>query len=444
VTDQPDESHPMRDRVDKAISWFTQTDEPDTRTVDERDETPSEARASEVGSAGPRPDVRADERENLAEERAGRSDEPAPMAEAGATGATHEGAPMADETAARTDVGTPPAEGAAVRDERGPIGEPDTRRREEALPAAEDRNLAPERSERVAEENVTPAAAAAVPAAAEGDRAEPAAADERARAHEHERPASWAEVHPNARNMPPEGAIDSEAETAGSRRSLYRDEAPTVAMPAAAAAAAAAGAGVAAAHGEATGPVDAQEAARRRREERAARDRQLGKVIAAPEDSDEPAVTRHTTPTTYRGLPSFGFFVFRLIVAAVLGIRAWQHVTHLSATRATWEATIMPRPDIVAWTQIGLEVVIAIMLVFGLGTRLAGLLLLILSIVSLVFVQWGAVNPFQQGANDFIGVVDVLLTGAGLLFATVGGGRLAIDGAIHSARIQRKNDKLFA
>jgi len=28
VTNQPDESHPLRDRVDEAISWFTQTDEP--------------------------------------------------------------------------------------------------------------------------------------------------------------------------------------------------------------------------------------------------------------------------------------------------------------------------------------------------------------------------------------------------------------------------------
>ena len=28
MTNQPEESHPLRDRVDEAISWFTQTDEP--------------------------------------------------------------------------------------------------------------------------------------------------------------------------------------------------------------------------------------------------------------------------------------------------------------------------------------------------------------------------------------------------------------------------------
>jgi len=59
-------------------------------------------------------------------------------------------------------------------------------------------------------------------------------------------------------------------------------------------------------------------------------------------------------------------------------------------------------------------------------------------------VQWGVVSPFQPGAADFIGVVDVMLAGAGGLFATVGGGSIAFDGAIHTGHIRRKNDKLFA
>ena len=87
---------------------------------------------------------------------------------------------------------------------------------------------------------------------------------------------------------------------------------------------------------------------------------------------------------------------------------------------------------------------VAVMLVLGLGTRIAGLLLLILAIAQLAFVQWGVVSPFQPGAADFIGAVDVMLAGAGVLFATVGGGRIAFDGAIHTGHIGRKNDKLFA
>ncbi len=189
--------------------------------------------------------------------------------------------------------------------------------------------------------------------------------------------------------------------------------------------------------------LDAQEAARLRREERAARDRQLGKVIASQED-DEPPVTPFTTPSTYKGLPSFGFFLFRLIIAAVVGIRAWQHITHLTATRMMWEATVLQSPATIASVQIGLEIAIAVMLVLGLGTRIAGILLVVLSLVQLFFVQWGAVNPFQPNATDFIGVVDVLLVGVGLLLATVGGGRAAIDGAIHTANLKRKNSKIFA
>jgi len=167
-------------------------------------------------------------------------------------------------------------------------------------------------------------------------------------------------------------------------------------------------------------------------------------VIAAPDDADEPLVTKFTTPSTYKGLPSLGVLLFRLVIAAVVGIRAWQHITHLSATRDMWAATIVPSPGIIAYTQIGLEIAIAVMLVIGLGTRIAGLLLLVLAIAQLAFVQWGVVSPFQPGAADFIGVVDVMLAGAGVLFATVGGGRIAFDGPIHSSRTHRKNDRLYS
>jgi uncharacterized membrane protein YphA (DoxX/SURF4 family) len=291
-------------------------------------------------------------------------------------------------------------------------------------------DVAPERVS--AADDFVPAHAAEEPAVIE--RVESSDVDEPTRINPIEPPSSWAEVHPEAKHLP----VD-EAEAAAAQRSLFRDEAPTVALPVGAVAAAAAVPLV-----EQTAVLDAQEAARVRREERAARDRQLGKVIAVPDDADEPLVTKFTTPSTYRGLPSLGVLLFRLVIAAVVGIRAWQHITHLSATRDMWAATIVPSPGIVAWTQIGLEIAIAVMLVIGLGTRIAGLLLLLLAIAQLAFVQWGVVSPFQPGAVDFIGVVDVMLAGAGVLFATLGGGRIAFDGAIHTGHIGRKNDKLFA
>jgi len=451
VTNQPDESHPLRDRVDEAISWFTQTDEP------------AEPAAAPV----------TEERTPVAEERT-QTVEPVTdvTPDAGVPDATpdtpvaanipgNEAASVEVPAAAEVLVAEPVAAEALATEPV--IGEPEvaTERVYEAdefisHPVAgssepvvvEPTDVAPERVSEAddfvpAHAVEEPAVVASEPVVAElvVEHVESSDVDEPTRIHPIEPPSSWAEVHPEAKHLPTDEVTpDSEATVA--QRSLFRDEAPTVALPAGAVAAAVPLAAVPLM--ERTAVLDAQEAARVRREERAARDRQLGKVIAAPDDADEPLVTKFTTPSTYKGLPSLGVLLFRLVIAAVVGIRAWQHITHLSATRDMWAATIAPSPGIIAWTQIGLEIAIAVMLVLGLGTRIAGLLLLILAIAQLAFVQWGVVSPFQPGAADFIGAVDVMLAGAGVLFATVGGGRIAFDGAIHTGHIGRKNDKLFA
>jgi len=467
VTNQPDESHPLRDRVDEAISWFTQTDEP------------PEPAAAPV----------AEERTPVAEESTPVAEPAPPVVEEG-TQATEPVTDVTPDAAVQNAALDTPVAAKLPGNEAAPVelptepvvaepvpAEPVAAEVLAAKPVLHETEVAPERvyeadefsahplagsseqavseptdvsPERVSEaDDFVPAHAAEVPAVIEAepvaaepvtDQVESSDVDEPTRIHPIEPPSSWAEVHPEAKGWSAdEVAADSEAETTASQRSIFRDEAPTVALPAGAFAAAAAVPLV-----EQTAVLDAQEAARVRREERAARDRQLGKVIAAPDDADEPLVTKFTTPSTYKGLPSLGFLLFRLVIAAVVGIRAWQHITHLSATRDMWAATIVPSPGIIAWTQIGLEIAIAVMLVIGLGTRIAGLLLLVLAIAQLAFVQWGVVSPFQPGAADFIGVVDVMLAGAGGLFATVGGGSIAFDGAIHTGHIRRKNDKLFA
>jgi len=494
VTNQPDESHPLRDRVDDAISWFTQTDEPPepaaTPVAEERAPMANEdAPVVEEGThaaepvTGVVPDAEALDTPldtPVAAKLPGNEAAPVdvsshygagdPFAAAGQPEATEVPAvePVAAEVA--------PAEPAAT--EVLPAVEPAAAEVPATEPALDAAEVAPERvyeadefsahpvvpapsepapttvaTERVSEaDDFMPSHAAAEPVVVDAepvapvlvetepvaDQVESSSVDEPTRIHPIEPPSSWAEVHPEAKGIP-QDAVDSEAATTGSQRSLFRDEAPTVALPFGAAAVAGAAPAV-----EQTAVLDAQEAARVRREERAARDRQLGKVIAAPDDSDEPLVSKFASPSTYKALPSFGLLLFRLVIAAVIGIRAWQHITHLTATRDMWAATIVPSPGIIAWTQIGLEIAIAVMLVIGLGTRIAGLALLVLSIALLVFVQWGVVSPFQPGAADFIGVVDVLLTGAGILFATVGGGRVAFDGAIHTGRLRRKNDKLYS
>jgi len=478
VTNQPDESHPLRDRVDDAISWFTHTDEPPepaaTPVTEERTPVAEESApvvaegttaAEPVANVAPDSEVQATPLDTpVAAKLPG--NEAAPVDVPSQYGVVEPAA--ADEPAAPE---MPAAEPVATE---FPGVEPVAVEMPAAEPVLHDTEVAPERvyeadefsahpvgppapaepdatmvaTERVSEaDDFMPARAADQSAVADteqvatepvADQVESSSVDEPTRIHPIEPPSSWAEVHPEAKGIP-QDAVDSEADTTAPQRSLFRDEAPTVALPLGAAAAAGAVPAV-----EQTAVLDAQEAARVRREERAARDRQLGKVIAAPDDSDEPLVTKFAPPSTYKGLPSFGFLLFRLVIAAVIGIRAWQHITHLSATRGMWAATVVPSPGIIAWTQIGLEIAIAVMLVIGLGTRIAGLVLLALSIGLLIFVQWGVVSPFQPGAADFIGVVDVLLAGAGILFATVGGGRIAFDGAIHSGRLRRKNDKLYS
>ncbi len=451
MTNQPDESHPLRDRVDDAISWFTQTDE-----------TPEPAAAPVTEDSAP-----------VVDEGVPVVDEGTQVTEpvtdvtpdAGGRDAsldTPVAAKLPGNESAPVDLPTEPVAAEPVPAVSVAAEEPVAAVVPGAEPAPIESVVAPERMYQAEEFSTHPVGSPAptepepstvaaervseaddfVPAHAAEDsgHVESSAIDEPTRINPLEPPSSWAEVHPEAKGLPAdEVAPEPEAETTASQRSIFRDEAPTVALPAGAFAAAPAVPLV-----EQTAVLDAQEAARRRREERAARDRQLGKVIAAPDDADEPLVTRFTTPSTYKGLPSFGVLLFRLVIAAVVGIRAWQHITHLSATRDMWAATIVPSPGIVAWTQIGLEIAITVMLVVGLGTRIAGVLLLILAIAQLVFVQWGVVNPFQPGATDFIGIADVLLAGAGLLFATVGGGRIGFDGAIHADRIRRKNDRLFA
>ena len=447
MTNQPDESHPLRDRVDEAISWFTQTDEPaepagapvtEERAPVAEESTPAAEQAAPVveGTQPVEPvtDVTPD---------AGvpdvTPDTPVAANIPGNEAASVEVPAAAEVSAAEPVVGEPEVADERVYAADEFISHPVAGSSEPVV--LEPTDVAPERvseaddfvPDHAAEE---PAVVDAEPVVAE--QIESSDVDEPTRIHPIEPPSSWAEVHPEAKHLPAD-EVTPDSEATAAQRSLFRDEAPTVALPAGAVAATAAVPLM-----ERTAVLDAQEAARVRREERAARDRQLGKVIAAPDDADEPLVTKFTTPSTYKGLPSLGVLLFRLVIAAVVGIRAWQHITHLSATRDMWAATIVPSPGIIAWTQIGLEIAIAVMLVIGLGTRIAGLLLLVLAIAQLAFVQWGVVSPFQPGAADFIGAVDFMLAGAGVLFAAVGGGRIAFDGAIHSSRIHRKNDRLYS
>ncbi len=276
---------------------------------------------------------------------------------------------------------------------------------------------------------------------AEAVSAESVLADEDGRTEEVR--ARRAEAH----DGPPEGAIDTEADRNSSEppSSIFRDQ-PAAPVAAAAGVGAAGVAAYAATRGKGsdeTSVIAADDDPRQRAAEREERDRQLGTVQPL---SSAPAVTPHALPTTYKAFPSLGLFLLRIVTAGILGVRAVMHGLDIAAVQKIWadHSMFTAEAPTLAWVQVGLEAAIAVMLFFGLGTRIAGALLAGLAGSLLAFTLWGAGNPFQQGLDGFIGELQVLLAAVGIFFLTTGGGRAAIDGTIHKSRVERKNERLLA
>ena len=131
---------------------------------------------------------------------------------------------------------------------------------------------------------------------------------------------------------------------------------------------------------------------------------------------------------------SLGLFLLRLVVAAIVGIRGLYHLLNLPATTELIQNTVIPAPSIMAIVLGAAEVAIAIALVFGLLTRVAGLGLMLVAGGALGFVLWGPWSPFTAGQAGFTGELELLLVAVGLLFLLVGGGGWSVD---HGFRARR-------
>ncbi|MCL2471787.1 MAG: DoxX family membrane protein [Propionibacteriaceae bacterium] len=173
---------------------------------------------------------------------------------------------------------------------------------------------------------------------------------------------------------------------------------------------------------------------------RAARARALGEVDPGADVVAAPRL--YGPPSVYKPWPSFTLFILRIVVAAILAISATQEMLNFTQTKNGWAGSILPEPTLMAWVQICLSYLIALMLLLGLASRVAGALLLVLNAGVLTFLIWGASNPFASGVIGFKGELELLMVVIGLVFLGVGGGRAAIDGAVHRARLERKNAKL--
>ena len=173
---------------------------------------------------------------------------------------------------------------------------------------------------------------------------------------------------------------------------------------------------------------------------RAARARALGEVDPGADVVAAPPT--YAVPSVYRAWPSLTLFIFRIVIATLLSIRATQELLHFTATKNLWATSILPQPAVLAVVQVIIEYLIALLLLLGLANRVAGVMMVVVYIGVLSFVTWGAVNPFVNGVLGFRGEFEVMMTTCGLVLAGIGGGRVAIDATVHKARLEKKNARL--
>lgn len=192
---------------------------------------------------------------------------------------------------------------------------------------------------------------------------------------------------------------------------------------------------------------EADEAEARERElqtqldaERRARDERLG-VVATSSDNElrDPATAYKVSTDRFFG--SLGLFVLRLVTAAILGITGYQVLTNLDQTTEFLSQTAIPEPRLVTWILGFTLGALALLLVIGLVQRAVGVVLLLLSVGSLVFIRWGSFSPFVEGREGFLGDKTLLLAAVGFVLIGVGGGLWGVDGAFRRARAAAKAEK---
>ncbi len=154
-------------------------------------------------------------------------------------------------------------------------------------------------------------------------------------------------------------------------------------------------------------------------------------------------VRTETVTVTERSNDKFagalGLFVLRIVTAAIMGVHGLQHLLDLPGTTEMIRSTVLPAPSILAVVLGAAEVAIAIALVFGLLTRLAGLGLVLVAGGALGFVFWGAWSPFQNGEAGFTGELELLLVAVGVLFLLVGGGGWSVDHGFRARRAESRD-----
>ncbi len=177
--------------------------------------------------------------------------------------------------------------------------------------------------------------------------------------------------------------------------------------------------------------------------ERAARRDARAAALAAPapqpQVAPEPVVVHKRTNDKFLG--SLGLFLLRLVLAGIFAIRGLNLLTDIPAAQAMFAKTIIPEPGIMAIVTGAAALLIALSLVLGLLTRLAGLGIALIAGGALAFVYWGNWSPFVAGRPGFLGEFELLLAVVGVLLICIGGGGWSLDRSFRSGRERDKADR---
>lgn len=129
--------------------------------------------------------------------------------------------------------------------------------------------------------------------------------------------------------------------------------------------------------------------------------------------------------TTVSGVGgSVGTLVFRVIVGAVMLIHGVPKMLAPGEFFGQIGKMGVPLPEVAGVLQIGAEVGLPVLIMLGLGTRLAGALMAV-SMVLVWLIVHLPMGLFQEGMLN--GESAIMMAVAGLLLATIGSGKYAVE-----------------
>ena len=172
---------------------------------------------------------------------------------------------------------------------------------------------------------------------------------------------------------------------------------------------------------------------------RDARSAALAATAPVPPAAPEPVIIQQRTNDKFWG--SVGLFLLRLVLAAILAVRGLNILTDIPAAQAQFAATVIPYPSIMAIVTGVAALLIALSLILGLLTRLAGLGIALIGGGALAFVQWGSWSPFIAGRPGFLGDYELLLTAVGVLLLCIGAGGWSLDRSVRAGRASNRGGR---